>query len=472
MTPPRWVDRVPRYAGLVVVVLAGLMLTGWLRHFEVLGATAPRLSTMKANSAVGCMFAGLSLTSRGRVARWLALVPAAIGSATLVEWIGGATLGIDELIVRDPFSAHDPGRPSPQMAIALVLFGANRLLAGSRHRRTSDIGAAVALAFVSAAGLFELGWIFQAPELTAVRGGTGISATGAVSIGLLAIGVSARHAHCRPLVHLWDGGLTGTVVRRVLPPVLIAPPALGLLRELGLRSGWFGSNLGTATFVASMIILLFIVVTVTAESTHRLEVERGRIQTELREAEQRARQLADHDPLTGIWNRRRFESELAEVLARLGVDRPVAGALMIVDIDHFKAVNDAAGHPAGDRLLVAVANGLGHLVRDTGAVSRLGGDEFAVMLCDAGPAALEQIARDVVRTVAEAGRDCELPSELGISGSVGVARFGDLPPEQRTTGAALVRADEALYVAKNSGRGRYVVHRSRVMSAGSASAPR
>ena len=91
--------------------------------------------------------------------------------------------------------------------------------------------------------------------------------------------------------------------------------------------------------------------------------------------------LANHDPLTGLFNRRRFSDELEALLANAtGAGAGTRGALLFVDLDQFKYVNDTCGHPAGDRLIKTVANCLTTTIGDDGIVARFGGDEFAIVL--------------------------------------------------------------------------------------------
>jgi diguanylate cyclase (GGDEF)-like protein len=154
---------------------------------------------------------------------------------------------------------------------------------------------------------------------------------------------------------------------------------------------------------------------------------------------------ADHDPLTEIYNRRRVTSELERQLlhaSRYGR----SGALLMIDLDNFKLVNDAYGHGAGDRVLRAVAGALAQRARETDVVGRLGGDEFAVLLpeADLGQAlTVAEDIRDLVRRIPSG-----LPVELG--GSVGVSVFG--PHDQWTADAVFAASDSALYHAKARGR--------------------
>ena len=161
------------------------------------------------------------------------------------------------------------------------------------------------------------------------------------------------------------------------------------------------------------------------------------------------RHLADHDPLTGLLNRRRFRAELDQYVsfaARYGG----RGAAMVIDIDGLKQVNDRLGHHAGDTLIRQVADILRERVRATDIVARLSGDEFAVLMPQTDTAGALQLGEDLRGQVAEG---LPLNSEHGeASISVGIAMFGG----QRSIGAeaVLVAADEAMYQAKAEGRNR------------------
>jgi diguanylate cyclase (GGDEF)-like protein len=156
---------------------------------------------------------------------------------------------------------------------------------------------------------------------------------------------------------------------------------------------------------------------------------------------------ADHDHLTDLFNRRRLTSELErELLQAARYER--SGALLMLDLDNFKFVNDSCGHAAGDRLLKGVARMLDERVRGSDVVARLGGDEFAVILPEA--------EAEQARTAAEALRRAvrEVPSDLGlpVEVSVGIALFGSV--ERATVDDVLAAADVALYRAKESGGDR------------------
>ncbi|HEY5977860.1 MAG TPA: EAL domain-containing protein [Solirubrobacterales bacterium] len=169
--------------------------------------------------------------------------------------------------------------------------------------------------------------------------------------------------------------------------------------------------------------------------------------------EAQLRYLADHDSLTGLLDRRRFRSELdqyASFSERYGGQ----GAVMIIDIDGLKAVNDSLGHHAGDTMLREISNVLRERVRATDIVARLSGDEFAVLMPQTDVEGAVQLAEDLRSQVAEVARPA--PEVDAITISVGVATFG--PGRNGGSEAVLVAADEAMYRAKEEGRNRVVLH--------------
>ncbi len=215
-------------------------------------------------------------------------------------------------------------------------------------------------------------------------------------------------------IHVQTGADLGAVL-------VVAVPLLGLLVAIILIIGRFNRNLQR-------------------EIARRVEVERE------------LEHLAGHDELTGLPNRRLFD-ELSEQALRVATRQGHPQALLIVDIDGFKKVNDSFGHPAGDRLLAELAGRLSATVRRSDIVARLGGDEFVVLLDDScdRPAA-ERLASLVVDRLSEPFRIDETTTRIGAS--VGIALF----PEHGAVLSKLIRhADAAMYEAKRSGKSTFRV---------------
>jgi diguanylate cyclase (GGDEF)-like protein len=166
--------------------------------------------------------------------------------------------------------------------------------------------------------------------------------------------------------------------------------------------------------------------------------ERKRFERELRER-------ADRDPLTGLRNRRRFEDDLHQQLGRSQRYGEQA-ALLMIDLDGFKRLNDTRGHQAGDELLRAVAAALRERLRATDLIARIGGDEFAVLL----PHVDLRRAASVAGEVATAIGDCSAPVGAGsarVTASVGTA-FIDR--NAVSADAVLEQADQAMYANKHA----------------------
>lgn len=161
---------------------------------------------------------------------------------------------------------------------------------------------------------------------------------------------------------------------------------------------------------------------------------------------QELRREARQDPLTGLKNRRTFDDDLRREVARSNRHR-TPGALLMIDLDHFKHVNDTFGHPAGDRLIKEVAAILRERVRESDVLARLGGDEFAVILPNTSVAEARLVAEAIVTTI----RDRSLvKDEQGVTASVGIAVFGDDP--RHSPESIVSEADTAMYAAKDCGR--------------------
>ncbi|MEW6165362.1 MAG: diguanylate cyclase [Pseudomonadota bacterium] len=193
-----------------------------------------------------------------------------------------------------------------------------------------------------------------------------------------------------------------------------------------------------------------------AERTAELSAANARLQAEIaerRQAEERIRHMAQHDALTGLPNRALLHDRLEQALTRARRHGHRV-AVMFLDLDRFKAINDSLGHEVGDALLREVAQRLRGAVRAADTVGRLGGDEFVVVLHEiADGAAAGQVAEKIVAAFATPVRIG--PHELRASTSIGIA----MHPDHGDEAHALVKcADTAMYRAKHGGRDRYHFH--------------
>ncbi len=245
--------------------------------------------------------------------------------------------------------------------------------------------------------------------------------------------------------------------------VMLAPHWQGTLEIVDQR--WAAIFLQVGTPVGAMahwnaVAVLASGLTVTASivayllfSLHRtqrlekLTIDLRETSDELRRNGAKLDHLARHDALTGLPNRIAFRDDVARGLSRARRGQDLA--ILYLDLDRFKAVNDTLGHPIGDRLLCQVADRLREIVRETDTITRLGGDEFAIAQFDGEQTrAAKLLARRVIETLS---RPYEIEGHHAIIGvSIGITLAG---PGDTDVDQLLRRADIALYAAKRDGRG-------------------
>ncbi|MCA9559320.1 MAG: diguanylate cyclase [Myxococcales bacterium] len=189
------------------------------------------------------------------------------------------------------------------------------------------------------------------------------------------------------------------------------------------------------------------------ERTLRNVLERARLEAEVRRANERLREWAIRDGLTGLYNHRHFQEQLLTEFARARRYAQPLACLMI-DLDHFKRINDTCGHPFGDEVLKQLARTLTEVARQADIIARYGGEEFVVVLPSTD---LEGARRFAERVRAEvAARPVQADGQsVDITLSVGVATNGT--PGVDSERALIKRADAALYEAKRAGRNRVCV---------------
>jgi diguanylate cyclase (GGDEF)-like protein len=197
------------------------------------------------------------------------------------------------------------------------------------------------------------------------------------------------------------------------------------------------------------------------ELTQRLESllhEKEELTRRLEAANSELRRLATTDPLTNVANRRHFTDALTTALNQCREDgTPVT--LLLLDVDHFKNVNDTHGHAAGDDVLRAIAERLARCIRDVDLVGRVGGEEFAILL----PETVEMHGMEVAERLRRSLGDAPLTSPSGLVLAI-TASFGGTTTQPGIAVASpdqfLSQADTAMYHSKDGGRNRLSWHRS------------
>jgi diguanylate cyclase (GGDEF)-like protein len=175
-----------------------------------------------------------------------------------------------------------------------------------------------------------------------------------------------------------------------------------------------------------------------------------RAESALRESEIKMKFLAQHDPLTGLPNRAMFQERAQQLIAHAGRHSRRA-ALLFIDLDNFKQVNDSLGHVIGDALLKAAAERIRNALREEDLVARLGGDEFCILLAEvASPADAAAVAQKLVAALTENFHIGE--REMYMTASIGIGCF---PEDGGDADTLLMHADVAMYRAKEQGRNGY-----------------
>ncbi|SEO68626.1 putative bifunctional diguanylate cyclase/phosphodiesterase [Trujillonella endophytica] len=414
----------------------------WWAAQEMTGAGIPFPSVADVGFVAFAVLAAVGLllhpAGGGGRGRWRRTSDAVMctGAVGLVSW----------QFVLGPVVARETGTPYlewllfltyPALDVALIVLC---LLTAARARRQRpDL-------LLVCAGLLALSisdGTFAYLQATMMYAGFSADLGWVVGFLLLALAGAAREPAAREPEEGQPERDGGSLVAHLLP---YAPVAVGLVTTVvHVALGW---ELGIVEVGLSTVVIALLL------SRQYLALrENLRLSAELAGREALLRHQAFHDVLTGLANRALFLDRLEHALALHRRDlRPVA--VVFLDLDDFKVVNDTLGHAAGDELIVRVAERLRGAMRDGDTVARLGGDEFAVLLEDGGDAE-EATARalEALRTPCLVGG-----RPVAVRASVGICGLGpDDPPVRPDT--LLARSDTAMYAAKRSGKDKAVVYR-------------
>ena len=322
-------------------------------------------------------------------------------------------------------------------------------LANAAHVRVWTVCSVIGLIVVYAA--IRSGWSrrFKDPSLTLAQ----ILYSIACCAVAFVIAGPARGVTLPILAIILMFGIFGLTTRQMLGILLYGLVVFGVASgAVALRDEPGYPPVVAAAYVGMVVVVLLSSTFLTTRVQSTREHLR-RQKSELARALEQIRELATHDDLTGLLNRRAmFERMQLEQRRSLRTGHPLLVAQL--DIDHFKVVNDTHGHANGDLVLRAFADTVRHSVRDTDLLARWGGEEFVLMLCDT-PTEEAHALLERVRLAVQAMR-VPLPqggAPIAITVSIGLARHTPADTLART----LERADQALYAAKAQGRNRVVL---------------
>jgi len=283
-------ERVPGVVGSAVAALGALVLVGWTAGSSLLTNIDPSLAPMKANTALSLVALGLALRLARRrgpahaLPSALGAFAAALGAAALVEYALGVDLGIDELLVRDHWSAIAPGRMSMVTATHFVLLGTAVVL-GERRVGASRAAEWLALLVGLSSLLVLLGYAYGVRSLYALRPYNTVALHTTFAFLALVCGILCQRPARGVLHFVTTPGPGGTLARRILPAVVFLPMGLAWLRVQGQNLGLYGTGFGVALLVLANIVCLAALVISTARALESSHVAERRLERSLHEAE-------------------------------------------------------------------------------------------------------------------------------------------------------------------------------------------
>jgi diguanylate cyclase len=398
--------------------------------------------------------AGRVSEKHGTVWSWAWLVGGAIAMGTGIwsmHFIGMLAFHLPIAV------AYDLGITMLSMAIAIVVSGGALFVVRRPALTTQNITIGATLMGIGISAMHYTGMyaMRMSPPITYDHSLFIASVIIAIvaSLAALWIAFQLRHRHSgfAVLAKLGSATIMGLAITGMhytgMAAAQFAPDSVCL--AVGIHGG-MGTHTLAATIGITTITILAITIGVSALDAHSA-AHTAQIADSLQFANEQLRNLALHDRLTGLANRMLLEDRMDQALVRAARSK-VSFALMFVDLDNFKPVNDKHGHRIGDDLLKEVAKRLTGSVRKSDTVARTGGDEFVIVLHElkeATDAAMvgRKVLDELNRTFFIEGQELEISCSIGIS---------VYPENGKTVARLMANADAAMYHAKRAGRNRYL----------------
>lgn len=277
--------RVSTVAGAVLAVVGLLVLTGWTLELESLKAVLPGFATMKANTALCFLLAGVALVLRERRAVRLACASlvGTVAGLTLAEYVSGGNFGLDQFLFRDMQNQHTiyPGRMVEATAMGFLLSSASLLLLKTRSRSALRAQLALAAGVAIIGAMAVLGYFYDVQQLYRFAGFSSMALHTAASFVVLAAGLILARPDGLAAV-LMAPGPGAQLTRLLLPSAILVPAVMGWLIQSGLRQGFYGEGMDNALLALLMIVALTTMVLWSARALNRSDAARREIESQLR----------------------------------------------------------------------------------------------------------------------------------------------------------------------------------------------
>lgn len=449
-------------AASIVVFLIGLaVIWGWQFDIALFKSVLPGLVTMKVNTAICFMLSGVAIwflhrqpvkdlsRKRNRTSKinrplfllnrylnhpatGLAIAITSLGLLTLIQYSFDLDFGIDQFLFSDdpnPIDTYAPGRMGFNTALNFFLLGlAILLLTKKRYYLAQSLSLMVFL--IAYLGL--LGYFYGIKFFYGIGCHTAMALHTSINFILLSISLLFYSAN-QGLMKIAIGNLAGGImVRRLSIPVMVIPPFLGWVILSGKRLNLYDGEVGIALLCILNILLLIALIWWNGRTLGEIDYQ------------------ALHDIMTGLPNRINFNRQLSVALANSRY-RQETLAVMFLDLDRFKKINDTLGHAVGDRILQAVARRLTDCLPDTVPIARWGGDEFTLLLPNIhNTHYVSELAQKIIDALKP---PFSIDNHyLHITSSIGIAVY---PYDGEDAETLIKNADVSLYSVKVKGRNNY-----------------
>lgn len=427
-------------ASVAVFMIGCLVILGWKWDIALLKSILPGLVTMKANTAIGFIFSGSALwlfhqQPRKRLnflVQVLATLVICIGLLTLIQYTFHINFAIDQLFFIENANAAGtfaPGRMGPNTASNFLLLGLALLLLTKKAYSAAHCLCITAF-LVAFLGL--LGYLYGITSFYGIGSYTEMALHASIAFIVLAVGILFACPK-QGLMSVATSPLAGGIMlRRLCLPVIGIPPILCWLILLGKRSHFYDGEVGIALLCVLNILVLAVLIWWNAKTLGVVDYQ------------------ALHDLLTGLPNRILFNDRLSVELANAR-RRQENLAVLFLDLDRFKKINDSLGHEMGDRLLEAVSDRLRKCLREEDTIARWGGDEFTLILPHVNSTEYAVEIAEIIIDVLRPPFSIE-NHYLHITSSIGICFY---PQDGEDAETLIKNADVALYSAKAQGRNNY-----------------
>ncbi len=437
----------------ITAIVAVGVLVGWAIGNSWLVSVVPGLTAMNPLTAVCFILTATALVrsplgATGPRRSWIvgvALVIAGCGVLRLCAYAFGWDLPVDQILfsTRLDLGGAQPNRMAPNTAFNFAAIGVALISLVAGRIKCAQL-ALMLVALTS--GIALLGYAYSVTSLTRVAAFIPMALHSAGLFVMVCAAVVCAMPEVGMVAMLTRRSPGGRVVRLMVPAFVIGPPLFGWLRLQGEIAGLYTQAFGVAMLIGTMVVLGLTLTWKTARAMDRGEAERRR-------ADEILMKLAHHDSLTGLPNRLLLDERLGRALARADREGDTV-AVLFLDLDGFKRINDTHGHEAGDEVLKEAARRIQSAVRTVDTAARLGGDEFTVVLekvknADAVRVVTARLLDQLSRPYAVAGVEAQLSASIGVS---------LYPADARTSEDLMRLADAAMYRAKHAGKNQVEFH--------------